>query len=80
MHAVCRVVYFVSPQVIKQNFQNESNLCYTSLLEYWLTQTEPQGPTWADLIAALKSPSIEREDLVSKVEALIKRESRRGTI
>ena len=64
------MIVYLFPQVIKGNCHNESDLCYTSLLEHWLTEPLPE---LMDLIAALQSPSIERGELASKVEAMIKK-------
>ena len=63
---------FFNMQAIKRSNQDDCDLCYTSLLEKWLTKTDPL-PKLTDLIAALQSPSIERGELASKVEAMIKK-------
>ena len=58
-------------QAIKRD-QDECDLCYTSLLEEWLNQPEPQ-PKWADLVTALRSPSIECGYIASQLEAMFKK-------
>ena len=60
---------FVFTQAIKRTNQEDSDLCYTSLLEHWLTQTKPL-PKVTNLTEALRSPSIERGDLANMVEAM----------
>ena len=49
---------------------NFVDVCFTALLEYWLTQ----NPTWSDLIRALKSLVISREDIARKIETLLVRQ------
>ena len=52
-------------QMIEFDYQNKSNLCFTEMMENWLTGTPP--PTLNDLIEALTSPTIGREDIASNV-------------
>ena len=44
--------------------RNFVDVCFTALLEYWLTQT----PSWSDLIRALRSQVISREDVALRIE------------
>ena len=57
---------FLYAQVIKSSYQNVPGLCYTAVLEHWLTQTSPL-PSGDFLIEALKSPVIDRGDIVSNI-------------
>ena len=76
MHVFARFVLLslidCSVQVIRAinaHADNFVDMCFTSLLEHWLTQT----PSCSDLIKALKSPVISREDIAFKIEALLVR-------
>ena len=50
------------------DYQNNCDLCLTNVLEHWLIRSPP--PTMNDLIKALKSPSIRREDIANNIEAM----------
>ncbi|XP_064405548.1 uncharacterized protein LOC135350490 isoform X3 [Halichondria panicea] len=53
---------------IKRDYQNESGVCFTKLLEQWLTGFTP-APTLGALIHALKSPVISRGDIAQQMES-----------
>ena len=52
-------------QAIKTDYQNDSGMCFTKLLEQWLTP----APTLQALIHALKSPVISRGDFAKELES-----------
>ncbi|XP_064382988.1 uncharacterized protein LOC135331680 [Halichondria panicea] len=53
---------------IKRDYQNESGVCFTNLLEQWLTGSTP-APTLGALIHALKSRVISRGDIAQQMES-----------
>ena len=55
-------------QAIKRDYQNESGVCFTKLLEQWLTGSTP-APTLGALIHALKSRVISRGDIAQQMES-----------
>ena len=55
-------------QAIKRDYQNESGVCFTNLLEQWLTGSTP-APTLGALIHALKSRVISRGDIAQQMES-----------
>ena len=66
-HSQSVIITDCSAQVIRANNAHADNfvdVCFTALLEHWLTQT----PSWSDLIRALRSQVISREDVALKIE------------
>ena len=65
-HALIHVYHEQAINEDNLHARNFVDVCFTALLEQWLTQT----PTWTDLIDALSSPIIERDDIASNIKAL----------
>ena len=68
----CHDPYLLLMQAINDNnlhSRNFVNICFTALLETWLTQTPP--PTVNSLIEALKSPVIDRGDIARNIEGML---------
>ena len=62
-------------QAINENHLHARNfvdVCYTALLEHWLTKTSPP-PTWEALVEALRTPVIKREDIAAHIETMLKK-------
>ncbi|XP_064385325.1 uncharacterized protein LOC135334177 isoform X4 [Halichondria panicea] len=53
---------------IKRDYPNDSDMCFTKLLEQWLTRFTP-APTLGALIQALESPVISRGDFAQQMES-----------
>ena len=55
-----------------RNAREFVEVCFTALLEHWLTQTSPP-PTWETLIEALKTPVINHHDIAANIESMLKK-------
>ena len=54
-------------EAIKSNYLKEVEICFTEVLASWLngedrSRDSPAGPNWEEVIAVLKSPSLNMRD------------------
>ncbi len=51
---------------IAANFR-EVERCFTEMLAAWFKGEDSTGPTWGDVICALKSPAMNKEELAQQL-------------
>ena len=52
-------------QSIRETNYNNTEKCFVAMLEAWFRKG---SPSWSVMVEALRAPSMEREDLIYKIE------------